>query len=157
VKHRKQTVVKGVEIVPQGAILRQHFFRDCSPVAVSDLVLCMATGTVMDVARIHVDLLPAVVLLATIGLRAYHQQIINDYTELLQRMVDVSREHDFTHRTFYHPQLHLAFAICDRGPSGEFVLDTVPEASYMFQVYEELINATSEELFKGAKGKIIAD
>lgn len=142
--------------LPQGAALRKYFFQCNSAVAVSDLVVCMAAGTVLKVDRIPTELLPAVVLLATIGIRDYQQQIIDDYGYLLQRFQDTINEPSFTHKVFDHPQLYLAALIAQRGPRGEYLLNELPEASYIFQVYEELANADIEELFQGVKEKTAA-
>lgn len=146
--------------------LRNYFFSHCNPVAVSDLVVCLASGCTLPVERIPICLLPHVVLLATIGLRSYNQQIIDDYELLLGRLEDVPKhkeERDLLAMSLdeayqpepypYHPQGYLAYFISQRGATGEYWLDTHPEAAYMFKVYEELINATPEELFQGVKGE----
>jgi hypothetical protein len=126
----------------------EHFFMDCNdPVAVSELITSLAAGTVMKVDRIPQSILPHVVLLTTIGLRRYNQQIIDDYGYLLQRTLDVWKEPDFTHRVFWHPQLNLVWYICERGPRGEYFLDDCYETQYMFPIYEELVNADLDQLF----------
>jgi hypothetical protein len=147
---------------PQPKALRKYFFQGNSAIAVSDLVVCMAVGTVMPVDRVPTELLPAVVLLATVGLREFNQQIIDDYEKLLHRLEEVikhkeerdalaaSLDERFVPEPWpWHPQLYLACSISQRGPCGEYTLNEIPEAGYIFQVYEELINATPEELFKG--------
>ena len=157
----------------QSAALRQYFFKGSSAVAVSDLVVCLAAGTIMKVDRIPTELLPAVVLLATIGLRGHNQQIIDDYEQLLLRLEEVIKhkeERDVLAASLderyvpepwpWHPELYLACSISQRGPRGEYNLNELPDAEYMFTVYEDLVNADLEayfaaptKLLKGTKGK----
>lgn len=146
--------------------LRRYFFMECDPIAVSDLVVCLAAGVPLPVQRIPTCLLPHVVLLATIGLRAYNQQIVDDYVALLERLEDLVRHKterdvlalamDDNYRPEpwpWHPQGYLAHFISQRGPRAEYFLANHPEAQYMLAVYEGLINAEITELFQGTKGE----
>lgn len=151
------------QLVAEHALqFRRYFFKGNSAVAVSNLVVCMAAGAVMAVEALPTELLPAVVLLATIGIRSYNQQIVDDYELLLARMEDVfkhKQERDILAAAMdasyvpepwpWHPQINLASSISLRGARGEYTLVDIPEAQYMFQVYEELVNAEVEGLFQG--------
>lgn len=122
-----------------------------NPISVSNLITALAAGTVLQVEHIPVDTLPSVVLLATIGLRSFNQQIIDDYQLLLEKMEAAFKDTTLTHRDFYHPDLWLVSSISQMGPRAEYFLDSTPEAEYMFTVYAELINADLNELFKEIK------
>lgn len=129
-----------------------YFFQGVrNPVDVSDLVTCFAAGKPIEVIRLSDDLLPPVVLLATIGLRAYQQQIVDDYVILLDRMAEVfARECP----NVWHPNLSMVSSIQWNGASAEFILGELPEAQYMFRLYESLIEADLETMFdKPKKGK----
>lgn len=122
-----------------------------NPVSQSNLIVALAAGTVLQAGRLPTDLLPSVVLLATIGLRSFNQQIIDDYELLLQRMEETFKDPGLTHRDFDHPELWLVSSVSQYGPRGEYFLDTVPEAGYMFKVYEDLVNVELSTLFKEVK------
>lgn len=127
-----------------------YFFSRCRNVVnVSNLIVALAAGTPIKVDRLPVDMLPAVVLLATIGLRTHNQQIIDDYAFLLTRMEEAFKDDTLANGDYDHPQLSLASSISQLGPRAEYTLDENPEADYMFSVYEELVNADLAVLFKG--------
>jgi hypothetical protein len=132
----------------------EYFFSGCkNPVNVSNLVIALASGNVIKVDRLPAEVLPHVVLLATVGLRSYQQQIIDDYGFLLQRMTDAITTADVAlrledgERIAWTPNLSYAINIASYGPRGEYDMDTNPELDYIFKVYEELINADSDNLF----------
>lgn len=119
-----------------------------NPQDVSDVVTCLAAGKPLEVLRLSDDLLPPVVLLATIGLRAFDQQIVDDYVILLDRVEELFAA---PCPGVWHPQLSLVSGIQWNGASGEFILDSLPEARYMFDLYESLVNAELGTLFGSAK------
>jgi hypothetical protein len=127
----------------------QHFLSGIKcPVLQSNLVAALAGGNVLQVGLLPVALLPTVVLLATIGLRSYQQQIVDDYGLLLARMEQVFKAPELTHRHYFHPQLSLVALITPYGHHGDYWLDQHPECGYMFSVYEELVtNADIDVLF----------
>jgi hypothetical protein len=129
---------------------------DCNPVAASQFITGMAAGLQLQVDHLPDCLLPHAVLLSTIGLRTYQQQIVDDYAYLLQRMQDVWAEPDFTHRRFWHPQLAHCWFILVNGPRGEYHLDEIQELGYAFQLYEELVNADTDQLFIPTDGKAVS-
>lgn len=127
----------------------QFFFVDAKDlVAVSDLITSLAAGNQIRADRVPACLLPCVTLLTTIGLRRFDQQIVDDYALLIDRLKEVWREPNFTHAEFFHRQLFLVSCVANEGPRGEFDWDGVPEAQYMFEVYEELVNADLEEILQ---------
>jgi hypothetical protein len=130
---------------------RDFFFSGCAnPANVSDFIVALAAGQPLQADRLPAELLPCAVLLATIGLRAFQQQIVDDYIVLLDRMEDCFKAVDHASvGGFYHPQLHLVSRIVEDGPQAPFLLDQVPEAEYIFGVYKELVEADVEALFHG--------
>jgi hypothetical protein len=129
------------------------------PVNRSNLVAALAVGTVMQVGRLPVDLLPTVVLLAVIGVRRYKQQVIDDYTALLKRMTavmdtaDVTRTVQDTGERFNHPSFNLVSCLVYGQMEQDYGapwLDDFPEAYYMVAAYEELVNNSAEALFPPA-------
>lgn len=128
----------------------ERFFSGCNPVSTSEIITALAAGTVIKVQDIHNDALPAIVLLATIGLREHQQQIVDDYVFLIQRMNELFeglKNDEWSNADVWHPELFLVSLICMRGPQGEYTLNGVPEAGYMFEVYDLLVNASLEDLF----------
>lgn len=132
----------------------QIFFSGCkNPFNVSELITSLAAGNQLKSELVPVEVLPHVTLLATIGLRSYQQQIIDDYEVLLRRMQEVLATSDVT-RTLengeqyaWFPGLQLVNTIALYGPRGEYDLDELYDAAYMFKVYEELIHGNVDELF----------
>lgn len=132
----------------------QTFFSGCkNPFNVSFLITSLAAGNQIKSELVPVEILPHVTLLATIGLRSYEQQIIDDYALLLQRMheagqqANVARQLENGEQFAWLPGLFLVFDIAMYGPRGEYMLDEIQDAAYMFKVYEELINADPDNLF----------
>lgn len=145
----------------------ERFFGGCkNPINVSEVITDLAAGTQLKVALLPVELLPALLLLATIGVREYNQQIVDDFEYLYQRMDetfemmrgraahDHGGEHEYdldavqlSNAQVWHPELFLVSMLCIAGPRAPFTLNLVPEAGYMFKVYEELVNADISRLF----------
>lgn len=133
----------------------EYFFSSCrNPINVSNLITALASGNQIKADRVPVEVLPHVVLLTTIGLRSFQQQIVDDYALLLQRTLEADRDADVTGTTSTGERMALpvrgGFLVWDiaiQGPRGEYTLDELPDAGYMFDVYEELINADAEGLF----------
>jgi hypothetical protein len=128
----------------------ERFFSGCkNPENVFEFQQMMAAGVPVKVERLPTDLLPAVVLLSTIGLRSFQQQIVDDYESLLARMDELfHRDSGAWHDQFWHPELSVVSFICIGGARGEYWMDSNPDCNYMFDVYEELVNAETEEMFK---------
>jgi hypothetical protein len=126
----------------------QMFLRDVRcPVSRSNLITTLAAGNVMQVDRLPVELLPAVVLLATVGLRSHNQQIVDNYAELLASMESTFKNRELTHKDYAHVSMMLVSTIVNEGPRGEYHLDENPEAEYIFEAYAELMNNDVDTLF----------
>src|ERR1035441_3471599 len=127
---------------------QQYFFSGVrAAVDVSEVILALASGQPLKVERLSYSLLPAVVLLATVGLRTYQQQIVDDYPFLLDRLEGCFKDNTEESWHCWHPHLHLAASISQRGPRGEYTLDEHPETGYMFKVYEQLVGQELTQLF----------
>lgn len=83
------------------------FFRcQRNPFLRSQLITALMAGTQLELARLPNAVLADVVLLAMVS-REYHQaEIIDDYAGLLERINEVWRNPEFTHRTF--DSIHLS-------------------------------------------------
>ena len=128
--------------------MEQFFSAVRSPVMVSDLITLLAAGVPVKADRVPLALLPCVILLSTVGYRSYGQQIVDDYAALLERFREewLSRP-DRTHRDLDHPLLYYVVLTVERGVAGEYNLDVLPDAGYVFKVYERLVNTELESLF----------
>ena len=128
--------------------VEQFFSAVRSPELVSELVVMLAAGVQVKAERVPLTLLPCVIILSTIGYRSYGQQIVDDYGRLLERFGEEwLSQPDKTHRHCDHPQLHYVVTITERGVRGDYTLDVLPEAGYIFRVYERLVNTELDSLF----------
>lgn len=154
----------------------QEFFKTLHPASAAAIMLALAGGTPLQTDRLPVDALPAVVLLATCGLRVYGQQIVDDYVALLRRMEhiivtsDVTRtvQPDTAHaqctpkcdnfcavhqpdagKRFDHIWMHLVTQIILEGPRAPYFLDECPECRDLPHIYDELVNSDLQALIGG--------
>jgi hypothetical protein len=130
----------------QGAT--EHFFSCCNPQTASDIIVSLAAGTPIKVARLPLDALPAVALLALIGLRRYNQQIVDDYLQLFVNLQEAIHDASILNDKFCHPELYLACFMADRGPACDCFLEGVYDAEYMFPLYTYLVNQDVTRLFE---------
>lgn len=152
----------------------EMFFATLHPASAAAVVLALAGGTPLRADRLPVDALPAVVLLATCGLRVYQQQIVDDYPALLRRMEHIMSQSDVTRtvqlqyenplcgdkceyycavhqpdagQRYDHVWMHLVVSVVMDGPRAPYFLDVMPEAAALPHIYEELINGDLETFF----------
>ena len=126
---------------------RAYFFSGIkNPAEVSEIVVGMASGRVFETERITLASLPAIVLLCTIGLRQFRQQIVDDYAALLIRLRDTMRDPTVWHDRVWHPHLYYAIRIAEAGSRGEYTVPRIPELSYLPDLYQEIVNAELEDL-----------
>jgi hypothetical protein len=99
-------------------------------------------------------MLPAIVLLAAVGIHEFNQQIVDDYSGLLIRLRDSVRDPTIWHDRMWHPNLSLAATIADKGSRGAYFLDRVPDIRYVADVYENLVGADIDELIPSTVNEV---
>lgn len=128
-----------------------YFFSGCkNPENVSEVVTMLAAGVPLPVDRLPLETLPAVALLATIGLRKYGQQIVDDYCILVDRLSEAMKDTSVWNDGFWHPQMFLVACVVDGGPRGKYDWSEVREVQYMYAVYGHLVNNEVERMFENA-------
>ena len=143
-KRVKQLKLKS-EIVSNGYVgwtWNQHrFFMGCrNRAAVSDLIVTVAAGKQVTAANVPVDLLPCVLFLQAV---APEPGIVDDTLLITSMMEEEYTAKDHGAR-FWHPEGFLA-ARMTMGLLDPDRLLEIPDAGYIYKVYEELTNGKKRE------------
>jgi len=154
-RRRSTNVGQPAAEVRQAATWREYFFQ-CTrnPVSVSNLIVALAAGTPLQVDRIPPELLAPVVLLSTVGLRVFQQQIVDDYVALFNRMEELWKDCDVTLKLpngesmqFLH--LNPVSGLIMDGPrNADYFIGDLPELRYVEQMYHEMVEDTPENLYE---------